>query len=283
MKLKLSNPIAFFDLETTGLNIASDRIVEISIIKILPNGDRETKTKLLNPTIPISEESISIHGITNEDVKDKATFNEVAKEVNEFIKDCDLAGYNSNRFDIPLLAEEFLRAGINFDISKRNLIDVQNIFHKMEQRTLIAAYKFYCHKDLTKAHSAEADTLATFEVLEAQLDKYNELENDMKFLADFSRQTKNVDLLGRIIRNDKDVAVFNFGKHKGKSVKEVLTKEPSYYSWMMKGDFPLYTKKVLKEIKLTIQLPLKKEHKTLKSNVISNNKLEMLKNKFNQK
>jgi len=275
MKLNLTKPIAFFDLETTGLNIASDRIVEISIIKIMPNGDKETKTKLVNPTIPISKEASAIHGISNDDVKDKATFKEIANELDEFIEGCDLGGFNSNRFDIPLLAEEFLRAGIDFDISKRNLVDVQNIFHKMEKRTLVAAYKFYCDKDLTDAHSAEADTTATYEILEAQIQKYDELENDMSYLADFSQQTKNVDLLGRIVYNEKGVEVFNFGKHKGKSVEEVYQKEPGYYSWMMNGDFPLYTKKTLTQIIDRI-----KEEKEAQKSINFENKLDQLQNKF---
>jgi len=294
MNLKLSKPLAFFDLETTGLNIASDRIVEISIVKIMPNGDKEVKTKLLNPTIPISKEAATIHGITNEDVKDKATFKEVANELNEFIQDCDLAGYNSNRFDIPLLAEEFLRVGIDFNVSDRKLIDVQNIFHKMEQRTLVAAYKYYCNKDLTNAHSAEADTTATYEILEAQIEKYAELKNDTQFLSEFSEMNKNVDLLGRFIYNDKNEAIFNFGKHKGKPVTEVLEKEPGYYSWMMNGDFPLYTKKVLKEIKSKMTPPASTTQQTKpktkapnfnrpkKSNTeLTEDKLNMLKNKFN--
>jgi len=293
MKLKLTKPLAFFDLETTGLNIASDRIVEISIVKIMPNGDKEIKTKLLNPTIPISKESAAVHGIKDEDVKDKATFKEVANEFNDFIADCDLAGYNSNRFDIPLLAEEFLRAGIDFNISTRKLIDVQNIFHKMEQRTLVAAYKFYCDKDLTDAHSAEADTTATYEILEAQIEKYADLKNDTGFLSEFSQMTKNADLLGRFVYNDKNVVVFNFGKHKGKAVTDVLEKEPGYYNWMMNGDFPLYTKKVLKDIKGKIK-PISKpqQHKTKpnkptfkKQNKTNSepteHKLNMLKNKFN--
>lgn len=250
MNLKLSKPLAFFDLETTGLNIASDRIVEISIVKIMPNGDKEIKTKLINPTIPIPKEVSLVHGITDEDVKDKATFKEVAHELNQFIDGCDLAGYNSNKFDIPLLAEEFLRAEIDFDVSKRNLIDVQNIFHKMERRTLSAAYKFYCGKELKDAHSAEADTTATYEILEAQIGMYDDLNGDAKFLGEFSQMTKNVDLLGRIVYNSKGVEVFNFGKHKGKPVVEILEKEPGYYSWMMNGDFPLYTKKVLTAIRL---------------------------------
>jgi len=275
MKLKLTKPIAFFDLETTGLNIASDRIIEISIIKLMPNGDKEIKTKLINPTIPIAKEAEAIHGISNNDVKDKATFKEVANEINDFIKDCDLGGYNSNRFDIPLLAEEFLRAGIDFDVASRNLVDVQNIFHKMEKRTLEAAYQFYCNKELKDAHSAEADTTATYEILEAQLEKYDELENDMEYLATFSRQTKNVDLLGRLVYNAKNIPVFNFGKHKGKSVKEVYEKEPGYYSWMMNGDFPLYTKKVLTEIINKI-----KADKGAQKELKFENKLSKLQEKF---
>ena len=287
MNLNLSKPLAFFDLETTGLNIATDRIVEISIVKIMPNGDKKIITKLINPTIPISAESAAIHGITEEKVKDKATFKEAAKEINEFIEGCDLAGYNSNRFDIPLLAEEFLRAGIDFDVKTRNLIDVQNIFHKMEQRTLVAAYKFYCNKDLTNAHSAEADTTATYEILEAQISKYDNLKGDTDFLSEFSQMTKNVDLLGRFVYNNKNIAVFNFGKHKGKAVTEVLQKEPGYYSWMMNGDFPLYTKKVLKDIK-EAAIPVKKaayqqksQQKKQTPKEVTNASLNMLKNKFN--
>ncbi len=293
MNLKLSKPIAFFDLETTGLNIASDRIIEISIVKIMPNGDKEIKTKLLNPTIPITKEASAIHGINDEDVKNKATFREVANELNEFINNCDLAGYNSNRFDIPLLAEEFLRVNIDFDVASRKLIDVQNIFHKMEQRTLVAAYKFYCNKDLTDAHSAEADTTATYEILEAQIEKYADLKNDTAFLSEFSQMNKNVDLLGRFIYNDKNIEVFNFGKHKGRPVVEVLEKEPGYYSWMMNGDFPLYTKKVLKAIKEKMKPISKPSPNKPEPNKPSNqkpqqskseltqDKLNMLKNKFN--
>ncbi len=254
MNLKLSKPLAFFDLETTGLNIANDRIVEIAIVKIMPNGDKEIKTKLINPTIPIPQEVSLVHGITDEDVKDKATFKEVAHELYQFIEGCDLAGYNSNRFDVPLLAEEFLRADIDFDVSKRNLIDVQNIFHKMEKRTLSAAYKFYCGEELIDAHSAEADTVATYEILEAQIAHYEDLKGDSKFLGEFSQMTKNADLLGRIVFNKDGIEVFNFGKHKGKPVVEILEKEPGYYSWMMNGDFPLYTKKVLTAIRLKSKL-----------------------------
>ena len=289
MNLKLTNPLAFFDLETTGLNIASDRIVEISIVKIMPNGDKEIKTKLLNPTIPIAKEAAAIHGITYNDVKDKATFKDVASELNEFIEGCDLAGYNSNRFDIPLLAEEFLRVNIDFNVANRKLIDVQNIFHKMEQRTLVAAYKFYCNKDLTDAHSAEADTTATYEILEAQVEKYSDLKNDTAFLSEFSQMNKNVDLLGRFTYDENNVEVFNFGKHKGKPVLHVLEKEPGYYNWMMNGDFPLYTKKVLKEIKNKMQpasKPIQKPKPKIKkskpeANEITSDKLDMLKNKFN--
>lgn len=250
MALKLSRPLAFFDLETTGTNIASDRIVEISVVKILPDGGKEIKTKLINPTIPIPIESSAVHGITDRDVADKPTFKEVAKEFANFIEGCDLAGYNSNKFDIPLIAEEFLRADVDFDVSKRNLVDVQNIFHKMEQRTLSAAYSFYCDKTLDNAHSAEADTIATYEILEAQVEKYDELKNDVKFLAEFSQFTNNADLLGRIVFNEEGVEVFNFGKHKGKPVVDVLQNDPGYYGWMMNGDFPLYTKKVLTAIRL---------------------------------
>lgn len=250
MKLKLAKPIAFFDLETTGVDVATDRIVEISIVKLMPNGDKEIKTKLINPTIPIPLESSAVHGITDADVADKQTFKEVAKELAKFIEGCDLAGFNSNKFDVPLLAEEFLRADVDFDISKRSLVDVQNIFHKMEQRTLSAAYQFYCSKNLDNAHSAEADTMATYEILEAQIEKYDELKNDVKFLAEFSQRTNNADLIGRIIFDENGKEVFNFGKHKGKLVEHILEVEPGYYSWMMNGDFPLYTKKVLTNIRL---------------------------------
>ncbi|KJS04298.1 MAG: DNA polymerase III subunit epsilon [Flavobacteriales bacterium BRH_c54] len=250
MPLNLTKPLAFIDLETTGLNIASDRIVEISIVKVHPNGNKDIVTRRINPTIPISLESTSIHGISDDDVKNEPTFKQMAKELANFIDGCDLAGYNSNKFDIPMLAEEFLRAEVDFDITKRNLVDVQNIFHKMEQRTLSAAYKFYCDKDLVDAHSAEADTIATMEILLAQVEKYDSLENNVAFLSEFSKATNNVDLLGRIVYDKNNVEVFNFGKHKGKAVLEVLEKEPGYYHWMMNGDFPLYTKKVLTQIRL---------------------------------
>ena len=250
MKLNLSKPLAFFDLETTGVNVASDRIIEIAIIKIMPNGDKEIKIKVLNPTIPIPKVVSEIHGFYDEDVADKATFEEVAKELAQFIEGCDLAGYNSNKFDIPMLAEEFLRADMDFDLSKRRCIDVQNIFHKKEQRTLAAAYQFYCGKELVGAHGAEADTLATYEILEAQLERYDDLENNMTFLSEYSKRNRNVDLMGRIVYNENDVEVFNFGKHKGKPVVDVLRSEPSYFHWMMDGDFPRYTKKILTQIRL---------------------------------
>lgn len=253
MELKLKNPILFFDIESTGLNVATDRIVEISAVKVMPDGKHETKTRRINPTIPISPEAQAVHGISNEDVADCPTFKQIAKSFAQWMSGCDIAGYNSIKFDIPLLAEEFLRAGVEFDFRKRRLVDVQNIFHKMEQRTLSAAYKFYCQKDLENAHSAEADTLATYEILKAQLDKYPEtLKNDIDFLAEFSTKTRLVDYAGRIVYNDKDVPVFNFGKHKGIPVVEVLAKEPSYYSWIINGDFTLDTKKVLTEIKLSM-------------------------------
>jgi DNA polymerase III subunit epsilon len=250
MKLNLRNPIVFLDLETTGINISSDRIVEISLLKIHPDGREESKTLLINPTIPIDAKVTAIHGITDEDVKDAPTFNQVAKNLANFIEGCDLAGYNSNKFDIPLLAEEFLRANIDFDMRKRKFIDVQVIFHKMEQRTLSAALKFYCDKELENAHSAEADTRATYDVLCSQLERYENIPHEVDSLSDFSAQTRNADFAGRIVFDDKGVEIFNFGKHKGKAVEKVFETEPTYYNWMMDGDFPLYTKKVITAIKL---------------------------------
>ena len=254
MELNLKNPLVFFDIESTGLNVATDRIVEISMVKVNIDGSCEVKTRRLNPTIPISEEAYKVHGISNEDVAGEPTFAQIAKSLAKWLEGCDIAGYNSTKFDIPLLSEEFLRAGVDFDFRKRKTIDVQNIFHKMEQRTLVAAYKFYCQKDLNNAHSAEADTMATYEVLKAQLDRDPEdLQNDVKFLADFSTRSKFADYAGRIVYDDNGVAIFNFGKHKGLPVTEVLRKEPSYYAWMMNGDFTLDTKKVLTEIKLSMR------------------------------
>ncbi len=250
MNLNLKRPIVFFDLETTGIDLSRDRIVEISLVKISPNGDQELKTRRINPEMPIPPEATAIHGITDDDVKDCPRFKEIAKSLAQYIEGCDLGGYNSNKFDIPMLVEEFLRADVDVDLKKRKFIDVQNIFHKMEQRTLIAAYKFYCGKDLENAHSAEADIMATYEVLQAQLDRYPELQNDVDFLAGFSERGKSADYAGRIIYNDKGQEVFAFGKHKGRVVEEVFREEPSYYAWMMNGDFPRYTKKVITEIRL---------------------------------
>lgn len=250
MELKLKNPLVFIDLETTGIDVVNDRIIEISILKIEPGGKESSYTFRVNPTIPIPEAARNIHGISDEDVKDEPKFSEIAKTIAKIMEGCDLAGYNSNKFDIPLLAEEFLRADVDFDLKKRKFIDVQVIFHKMEQRTLAAAYKFYCAKELEDAHSAEADVKATYEILKAQLDRYNELENDIDYLYDFSAHNKNADLVGRIIYNDKNEEVFNFGKYKGKKVEDVLEKDPGYYGWILNSDFPLFTKKVMTAIKL---------------------------------
>lgn len=251
MNLNLANPIVFFDLETTGVNIAKDRVVEISVLKVYPNGKEEQKTVRVNPEMPIPKESSAIHGIYDEDVKDCPVFKGIAKELARYIEGCDLGGYNSNRFDIPLLAEEFLRAGVDFDMRKRKFVDVQTIFHKMEQRTLSAAYRFYCDKCLEDAHTAAADTFATYEVLKAQLDRYEgKLENSIEFLSKFSTQNNNADFAGFIVFNEKGVEVFNFGKNKGIPVEQVLKEQPGYFAWMLNNDFPLYTKKILTEIKL---------------------------------
>ncbi len=250
MELNIKRPIAFFDIESTGINVAKDRIIEISILKVKPEGEEEVKTWRVNPTIKINPDAMKVHGITDEELEGEPTFAEIAKELDNFLKGCDLAGYNSNKFDVPILVEEFLRADIDFDIKKRKLIDVQVVFFKMEQRTLSAAYEFYCNKKLEQAHTAAADTKATYEILKSQLDTYDNLKNDVDALAKFTSQTNNADFAGRIIFNSKGEEVFNFGKHKGTLVSEVLKKEPHYYNWMMKGDFPLYTKKVLTAIKL---------------------------------
>ena len=251
MKLNLKRPLIFFDLETTGINVTSDRIVELCYIKVFPNGNEESKSMRINPEMPIPPHSTEVHGITDDDVKDCPTFKEVAKELELTFRDSDIAGYNSNKFDVPLLVEEFLRAGVEIDLSKRKFVDVQTIFHKMEQRTLVAAYKFYCGKNLENAHSALADTRATLEVLESQLDRYPDvLANDVGFLANFTTVNRNVDFAGRIIYNDKDEEVFNFGKYKGRKVTDVFRLDPGYYSWMMQGDFALNTKQVLTRIRL---------------------------------
>jgi len=263
MELNLTRPMAFFDLETTGIKVATDRIVEICILKVMPDGSTKIKTKLVNPGMPIPPEVTAIHGITDEAVKDAPTFPALAHELAQFLDNCDLAGFNSNHFDIPLLVEEFLRADVDFDLKGRRFVDIQNIFHRMEPRNLIAAYKFYCDKDLTNAHSAEADTTATYEILKAQLDRYLDKEikdkkgvvskpvvNDIRALSEFSYMTRNADLIGHIIFDEKNNEIFNFGKHKGKLVTDILRNEPSYYDWMMKSEFPLSTKKVLTSIKL---------------------------------
>lgn len=250
MNLKLTKPLVFFDLETTGINIAKDRIVEISIIKIHPDGKEDRYTQRVNPVIEIPFEASQVHGITNEMVLNEPTFKEIAPKIKEMIKGCDLAGFNSNRFDIPLLAEEMLRAETDFSMKNRHAIDIQTIYHKKEQRTLSAAYKFYCDKDLTDAHSAEADTFATFEVLKAQLEKYEDLENDVKSLSEFSSHRDRADFAGFILFDDKGEEIFSFGKYKGKRVTEIFAQDPGYYAWIQQADFPLYTKKVLTEIKL---------------------------------
>ncbi len=250
MRLNLKRPIVFFDLETTGVDTAKDRIVEVSMIKVMPDGEEVVRTRRINPQMHIPEQASEIHGITDEDVKDCPTFAQVAKSMAQFIEGCDFGGFNSNRFDLPMLVEEFLRAGVDVDFKRRRFIDVQNIFHKMEQRTLVAAYKFYCDKNLKEAHSAEADTRATYEVLMAQLDRYPDLQNDVAALADFSERGQTADYAGRIGYNEKGEEIFNFGKYKGRRVSDVFRDEPSYYAWMMNGDFPLYTKKVITEIYL---------------------------------
>jgi DNA polymerase-3 subunit epsilon len=261
MKLNLKKPLAFFDLEATGTNIGSDRIVEISIIKLHPDGSEEVKTWRINPEIPIPIESSLIHGIYDEHIKDEPAFKKVAQSIAEFIHTSDLAGFNSNKFDIPMLMEEFLRAGVLFDLDQRKFVDVQNIFHQMEQRTLKAAYQFYCNKQIINAHSAEADTRATMEVLLAQVARYENMEwedkkgnktvpviNDIDALHSFTNLNRPVDFAGRMVYDEQGDEVFNFGKHKGKKVEDVFNIEPSYYSWMMQGDFPLYTKRKLEEI-----------------------------------
>ena len=262
MELNLTRPLAIFDLETTGIRVATDRIVEICIIRVEPDNNSITRTFKINPEIPIPLDATLIHGISDEDVKDAPTFKELSAELYELFRDCDLSGYNSNKFDIPLLVEEFLRADIDFDLRDRYFIDVQNIFHKMEPRNLRAAYKFYCDRELEDAHTAEADTRATYEILKAQVERYSNTEykdeegnvsvpvkNDMKALHDFSYNTRFVDLIGHIVFNAKQEEAFNFGKHKGRTVEEVFRKEPQYFDWMMKAEFPLSTKKVIASIR----------------------------------
>jgi DNA polymerase III subunit epsilon len=250
LELNLKRPIVFIDLETTGINVATDRIVEISMLKIQPGGKEQWFTERVNPEMPIPPKVTAIHGISDSDVANSPTFREIAKNVAAFMEGCDLAGYNAVRFDIPVLAEEFLRVNIDFNFRKRKYVDPQIIFYKKEQRTLAAAYQFYCGKDLKNAHSAEADTAATYEVLKAQLEMYTDLENDIERLSNFSAFNNNVDFAGRIIADEAGVEIFNFGRYKGKAVEEVFRDDPSYYSWIMNGDFPLYTKRVVTEIKL---------------------------------
>jgi DNA polymerase-3 subunit epsilon len=273
MELKLTKPIVFFDLETTGINIGKDRIVEISLLKIFPNGNKESKTWLVNPEIEIPKEVSAIHGITNEKVVTEPTFKELAETINTMISDSDLAGFNSNRFDIPLLAEEFLRVGIDFDMNTRKAIDVQVIFHKKEQRTLSAGYKFYCDKILEDAHSAEADTNATYEILKAQIERYDDIENSVAALSAYSTHSKRADFAGFILFNDKEEEIFSFGKYKGRTVEDVFKENPGYYAWIQNADFPLYTKKVLKAIKERMSTPLK--------TMSDSDKLQALQQKFN--
>jgi DNA polymerase III subunit epsilon len=275
MELKLKKPICFFDLETTGVNVSKDRIVEISILKVFPNGNKESFTWRVNPEMKIPAVTTAIHGISDEMVLNEPTFKELAPKVSELIKNSDLGGFNSNRFDIPLLAEELLRAEIDFDLKVNQAVDVQTIFHKMEKRTLEAAYKFYCNKDLTNAHSAEADTMATYEVLKAQLDKYDGLENDMDYLSKFSSHQNFADFAGFISYNKEGQEIITFGKHKGKVIEDLFKTEPGYFSWIQNADFPNYTKKVLRDLKNRIS------NKT--EGPITDDSLNMLKNKFNTK
>ena len=273
MNLELKKPIVFFDLETTGVNIATDKIVEISILKVFPNGNKESKTWLVNPEMEIPKESSEIHGITNEKVASEPTFKELALKVNEMIEGCDLAGFNSNRFDIPLLAEELMRAGIDFDMKNRKAIDVQVIFHKKEQRTLSAGYQFYCGKELEGAHGAEADTNATYEILLAQVDRYADIGNSVDALSEYSTHGERADFAGFILMNDDKQEIFSFGKYKGRTVEEVFNENPGYNNWMQNADFPLYTKKVLREIKERMAAP--------KDTMTDAEKLIALQQKFN--
>jgi DNA polymerase-3 subunit epsilon len=250
MNLQLKRPIIFFDLETTGVDTSKDRIVEISMVKIEPDGTKQVKTRRINPEMHIPEEATAVHGITDDDVKDEPTFKQIAKSLSHFIEGCDFGGFNSNRFDLPVLVEEFMRAGVDVDFKRRKYIDVQNIFHKKEPRTLVAAYRLYCDKDLENAHSAEADTLATYEVLEAQIERYGDIGNTVEELSAFSSHGEVVDFAGRMALNDKGEEIFTFGKYKGRVVAEIFAVEPSYYTWLMNGDFPQYTKKIFTEIRL---------------------------------
>lgn len=285
MNLNLKRSIAFFDLETTGLNISKDRIVEIAILKVNPDQSEESFVKRINPEISIPTESSDIHGILDEDVKDCPTFKELAQEISTFIGEADLAGYNSNRFDIPFLLEQFLKTDVEFSMEGRKFVDVQTIFHKMEKRTLVAALKFYCEEDLENAHAAEADVRATYDVLKAQLDKYEEVENDIDFLTEFTQVGKNktIDFVGRLALNDNNEVVYNFGKNSGKTLKEVFDKEPGYHRWILDNDFPLYTKKIVKEHtdKFIAANRIKKVERKQKEEKKLENKIDLLKDKFN--
>lgn len=253
MQLNLKKPIIFFDLETTGVDVTHDRIVEISMIKVLPSGEEIEKTRRVNPGIPIPAEATAVHHITDADVANEPSFRQIAKSLANEMVGCDIAGFNSNRFDIPMLDQEFQRAGVKFDFTKARFVDVQTIFHKKEQRTLVAAYRFYCGKDLDGAHSANADTRATLEVLKSQLDRYDDLPNDIEELSKFSQINRNVDFMGRLIYNDDDKEVINFGKYKGKIAEDIIRKEPSYYDWIMKSDFAQNTKDCFTRIKLRLR------------------------------
>ncbi len=279
MNIQLEKPLCVFDLETTGLNISKDRIVQIASLKIHPSGKKEELNLLINPEMNISESNSAIHGVTNEMVKDAPSFKQAGNEIIKFIGDSDLAGYNSNKFDVPVLAEEFLRVDIDFDLSTKDCVDIQNIFHKMEQRTLVAAYKFYCSKELTNAHDAMADTVATWEVFEKQLEQYDNLKPNIDFLADFSRNSihKNIDFAGRLAINENNEAIYNFGKHKGKTIKEISVSEPGYYGWMLEADFPRYTKKILLQEMEKIKAEKKEENQQ-----DFNSKLSQLQNKFKE-
>lgn len=253
MNLKLKRPIIFFDLETTGVDIINDRIVEISMVKIGIDGEKIVKTRRINPEMHIPEAATAVHGITDDDVKEEPTFKQIAKSLAAFIEGCDFGGFNSNRFDLPMLVEEFMRAEVDVNFENRKFVDVQTIFHRKEQRTLVAAYKFYCDKDLENAHSAEADTMATYEVLESQIERYGDIGSTVEELAEFSSNGPLVDFAGRLSLNDKGEAIFTFGKYKGRTVVEVFAKDPSYYSWIINGDFSRYTKKKITEIRLSMK------------------------------
>lgn len=287
MQLNLSRPLAFFDLETTGLNISKDKIIEIAILKVYSDQREERYVKRINPGIPISAESQAIHGISDADVKDCPTFDKLAAEIKTFIGDADLAGYNSNKFDIPFLLEEFLRIGIELEMENRKFVDVQTIFHKMEQRTLSAAYKFYCQKEMVNAHSAEADIQATYDVLKAQLDKYPDLKNDVTYLSDFTQTDKSrkIDFVGRLALNERQEVVYNFGKHAGKTIREVYQVEPGYHRWILDNEFPLYTKSIVKREsdKIILEQRDKKEKQKVQEKENLEAKLDILKNKFNSK